>query len=429
MLPALACAAPASGQHEHRRPTILHVSPQGSDSAAATKGGPWRTLQQAANAARPGDTVIVHPGMYAGFVLGWDNPQGGLAGATITFQAEPGAIIASRNGKTPDGIDLEPGCGYVTIKGFTVTNANRDIRRAGIRVSGSDHVSVIGNTCQDAGTWGIFGSHSNYLLIQKNVTAKSTNEHGIYVSNSANFVVIQGNTVFGNNRCGIHLNGDASQGGNGLITNALIENNVIYDNGKKGGAAINGDGLQDSLIRCNLLFDNHSSGIALFRDDGAQGSMRNFVVNNTILMASDARWALNINSVSTGNVLCNNILLNANPSHGSIQLTADSRSGMISDFNIVEDRFTFDGDTRRGLAEWRAATGQDQHSKISKPSEIFVDADAHDYHLLPDGPAIHAGIGSLGSHQAPRADLEGKPLSEAPDLGAYQCRAKRVDAH
>jgi parallel beta-helix repeat protein len=397
-----------------------YVSPQGNDLAAGTLRAPWRTLQHAANAARPGDTINVRAGTYSGFVLGWDNPQGGTPGAPITFRAEPGAIIASRNGKTPDGIDLEPGCGNIVIQGFTINNASGTIRRAGIRVTGSDHVNVVGNTCTANGDWGIFTSHSAYTLIQNNVAGNSVKQHGIYVSNSSDHPSVIGNTVFGNANCGIHLNGDLSQGEKGLITNALVENNIIYNNGKTGGSAINCDGLQNSVIRCNLLFDNHSNGIALFREDGAQGSTGNFVVNNTIVMASDARWALNINGGSAGNTVCNNILFDANPASGSIRLAPDSRSGFVSDYNIVENRFSRDEDKLDSLAGWRAATGQDKHSMVSTPAETFVNAAAHDFQLLQRSPAIRAGTATFNSRQAPRADLEGKAYGDAPDIGAYQ---------
>src|SRR5438067_1719882 len=78
------------------------------------------------------------------------------ADAPITFLADPGTIITGRNAKTADGIDLEPGCAYVVIQGFTVNNASGSITRAGIRVTGSDHVTVRANTTDNNGTWGIF---------------------------------------------------------------------------------------------------------------------------------------------------------------------------------------------------------------------------------------------------------------------------------
>ena len=82
------------------------------------------------------------------------------------------------------------------------------------------------------------------------------------------------------------MNGDASQGGDGTISGALVEGNVIYGNGAGGGSGINMDGVIDSVVRNNLLYDNHASGISLYRIDGATGSTNNVVVNNTIINAS-----------------------------------------------------------------------------------------------------------------------------------------------
>lgn len=113
--------------------------------------------------------------------------------------------------------------------------------------------------------------------------------------------VVRRNVVWGNHGNGIHFNGDLSQGGNGLILNALVERNIIYDNGLGGGSGINCDGVQNSRIQNNLLYNNHASGISLYRIDAADGAKNNVVVNNTIVQAADGRWALNIKNGSTGN--------------------------------------------------------------------------------------------------------------------------------
>ena len=82
---------------------------------------------------------------------------------------------------------------------------------------------------------------SGSALIENNVTSRSQQQHGIYFANSADRPILRGNTVWGNRVCGIHMNGDRTQGGAGIIKGALVENNVIYDNGQKGGAGINAD--------------------------------------------------------------------------------------------------------------------------------------------------------------------------------------------
>src|SRR5689334_13247136 len=44
--------------------STYYVATNGSDSADGSAGAPFRTIQQAANRAQPGDTVLVHGGTY-----------------------------------------------------------------------------------------------------------------------------------------------------------------------------------------------------------------------------------------------------------------------------------------------------------------------------------------------------------------------------
>jgi parallel beta-helix repeat protein len=362
--------------------------------------------------------------------MGWDTPIAGTASAPITFNATAGVVINARNGKTPDGIDFEPGCNYITIERFTIENpAGGSITRAGIRVAGSDHVSVLNNTIDNCGTWGIFTSHANYVLVEGNTASNAQKQHGIYISNACVGPVVRGNTVFGNANCGIQFNGDLSQGGTGVITNAIVEQNIVYNNGATGGAAINCDGLQNSIIRNNLLYGNHSSGIALYHIDAAAGAINNQVVNNTIINAADSRPAININSESTGNTLFNNIIydLNSSSLRGAITITSDSLSGFHSDYNFVDPRFIVD-DSAETLSQWQA-TGNDTHSTpltLSQMQSLFSNYAGNNYTLAAKSLAIDAGVSGLLNGSvlvpAPGNDLAGvsRPQGPAWDVGAYE---------
>lgn len=393
--------------------STYHVATTGSDGANGSQQAPWATLQHAADSVIAGDVVIVQAGKYAGFDLSTD----GTASNPITFHAEAGVLIDQPNARTPDGINLE-GADYIIIEGFTV----RGVPRAGIRSVVNHHVILRGNTADQNGRWGIFTGFSDDLLIENNVASRSQAEHGIYVSNSGDRPVIRLNTVFGNFAAGIHMNGDLSQGGDGIISGALVERNTIYDNGKGGGSAINADGVQDSRFQNNLLYSNHASGISLFRIDGAAGSKDNVVINNTIFQAADGRWALNIQNGSTGNTVYNNILLNQHSFRGSIDISANSLAGFESDHNVVMDRFTTDGgDSILTLAQWQAATGQDKDSIVAVPNALFVDADGDNFHLAGTSPALDAGTSLL----APLVDLEGnpRPRGDGFDIGAFETQA------
>lgn len=397
-----------------------YVAPTGSDSNDGT-GNPWLTLQKAANTVVAGDTVIIRSGNYAGFVMGWDTPQSGTESQPITFRADPGATITSRNVHTADGIDLE-GTSYITIDGFTITNGGGTITRAGIRVSSlSGTGNIVRNNYIDGmGRWGIFTSFSENVLIENNTTINSIAEHGIYVSNSADNPIIRNNLTYGNSKAGIQINSDITQGGDGIVSNALIERNIIYNNGiPGGGSAINLDGTHEAVVQNNLLYNNHSSGIALFKGDAATGAKNNVIVNNTLVMAVDARWAININSGSTGNKLYNNILFNNSATKGSITIDASSLTGFVSNNNVLVNRFSADGgDDIISLADWQGTVGQDSRSFISTSTATFVSATTNDYHLDQNSTAIDAGT----AIKAPANDLEDnpRPTGSGYEIGAYE---------
>src|SRR5262249_8146009 len=154
------------------------------------------------------------------------------------------------------------------------------------------------------------------------------------------------------------------------------------DNGKGGASGINADGVQNSIFRNNLIYNTHASGISLYRIDGGGASTGNLVVNNTVLVASDGRWALNIQNASTGNTVYNNIFYNSSSTRGSVDISSDSLAGFTSNYNVMMDRFTTNGGTSiQTLAQWQASTGQDKNSLVATPVQLFVNPSANDYHL------------------------------------------------
>lgn len=396
----------------------FYVSTNGNDAAVGSITAPWRTIQRATRDVLPGDLIIVRPGRYAGFVLGWDGPQNGTVTNPITFRGEPGAIVESRNIRTADGINLE-GASFIIIEGFSIQN-NGTITRAGIRSVTNQSVLIRNNQVDLSGRWGIFTGFSNSVTIENNVTSRAQIEHGIYVSNSCVNPVVRNNRIWGNAGNGIHLNGDVSQGGNGLILNALVEKNIIYDNGRSGGAGINGDGVQFSKIVNNVLYNNHASGISLYKIDGADGAKNNLVAHNTILMASDGRWALNVQNGSTGNQVRNNVLYTTHAFRGSIDISVDSLSGFTSDYNVVMERFTTDGGTVVNLAQWRQRTGQDLHSLIALPGALFMNVTGNDYHLSASSPARDVGV-VLADVKTDRDGIM-RSIGSTSDIGAYEYR-------
>ncbi|MBC7773365.1 MAG: right-handed parallel beta-helix repeat-containing protein [Pyrinomonadaceae bacterium] len=438
-----------------------HVAPPaagGNDVSPGSAALPWATLQRAANVVTAGDTVVVHPGTYAGFNLG--QPHTGTAAAPITFTAQSGVLInteaARFNGQSHHARINMDTVGHIVIEGFEVTGTNDQRNsKAGIRmVAPSDtpptvagFITIRNCHVHHNGEWGIFSGHVHNITVENNEVHNTYDEHGVYLSNSADNHVVRGNRIYDNSSQGFHCNSDVSQGGDGVTTGVLVENNIIWNNAigsvyidgagvqrtsVGGGSAINFDGVQDSLIRNNLLYNNHASGISLYRIDGLLPASDNVVVNNTIINGSTAnpatRWCVNISDGSTGNTLFNNILLNYHASRGSVIIDVASRVGFTSDYNIVMDRLDPDGDgptPALSLVQWRAMTGQDVHS-ISLPqgawAGLFVDAPANQYLLRQTSAARDIGWSTVAGHAAPTSDLRGalRPSGGAFDIGAYE---------
>jgi parallel beta-helix repeat protein len=413
--------------------TTYYVAPGGSDyNDGTSRSDPLATIQDGEFQVQAGDTVIVEPGTYAGFDMGYiSSPVSGTPTQPITFEADPSApagsvIINSRELDTENGIDLEAGDNYVVIKGFTIINSDSSITRAGINVGGCSYVSLLDNTISGCGLWGILGGFDDHLLVQGNNVSGSIGQHGIYVGDSSTNISIIGNTCYNNRLAGIQLNGDLNDGNPGIIVNALIADNTIYGNGYGGGSAINCDGVTNSVIENNLLYDNHQGGISLFQYDGATGSTNNVVVNNTVDMASDGGWALNINTDSTGNVVFDNVFMNDNPDNiGDISIDDSSLPGLVSDHNILMGLESLDGgDTYTDIGTWRSTTGQDAHSIVLAPGATFMNEAGNNYQLKSNSGGITMGVASFGGSAAPLTDIYGNSRTATGnwEIGAFQAQ-------
>jgi len=390
----------------------------GNDGGPGSYSAPWLTLQHAADLVHKGDRVIVRAGNYAGFYL----DTTGEPDLPIEFIAQPGVLIDQDNGRTEDGINLE-GASYITIEGFAVTGMGR----AGVRSVLAEFVTIRNVHAYNNNQWGIFTGFVDNLLIENNETSGSVLEHGIYVSNSGDYPVLRGNYSWGNHGSGIHMNGDRFQGGDGIITGALVSGNRIYNNAASvgggplgGGSGINMDGVQSSRIENNLVYNNHASGISLYRIDGGGGSTGNIVINNTVHQPSNGRWALNITDAATGNTVLNNIFVSEHATRGSISVSANSVPGLVSNYNVVESPLSADGGnpaTTLTFAQWQAA-GRDLNSKVADAASLFVNPAAGDYRLKPGAAAIDAGTMTL----APTVDFFGlvRPQGAGYDAGAIE---------
>jgi parallel beta-helix repeat protein len=413
-----------------------YVATNGNDTFNGSSANPWATLQHAVETIAPGDTILVRSGTYAGCRI----RNSGSVSLPKTLARDAGATVVINTPGPQNShtslIEIENGSGSeVTdwiVDGFEVANSPHhgiDIRitnRITIRNCYAHH------SAPSASGDGIFLAFSSHPLIENNEVAFNT-EHGIYDSNSADYPTIRGNRSHDNSGGGIQLNADYSSKcpcgttvRDGIISFALIENNVIYNNGVNGGSALNMDGVDDSVFRNNLLYGNHAFGISLFSTDGSHGSSRNKVYNNTIVQAIDGRWCLNIpkskgnGGSPVGNVVKNNILYTERTDKGAIDVYSTAAGVLTSDYNVVVDRFSTNGGTSvtSTLAQWRTF-GYDAHSLISTATALFVNPAGSDYRLTTGSPAIDAGT-NLSPDVV--ADIVGttRPQRTAYDIGCYE---------
>jgi len=356
--------------------TTYYVSPTGSDSGSCTSAAPCKTINRAADLVGPGDKVVVAAGTYGTFTI----DRSGTAPSPITFQANGEVIIDNPAGY---GIYID-NSSYLIIDGFTVQNT----RQKGIAARGATPTApmrgliIRNNTVRNSQEEGMYLSEVNGSLIENNTITDvglarvETSGHGIYLANAgSDNTTIRGNTFQANPSgsigAGIHMNGDISVGGDGVISGLVIEGNWFLGGFNN---ALSMDGVQDSDVRNNVILDPGHHGLRAFKIDGAQGPKNLRVVNNTIR-------ALSGNAVKTSDdtgasVVFNNILVGG------------------------------DGATAFG-------TSATQGNNVTT---FLVDVTNY----APSGAAVGGGVSSLGGVTAPDKDINGKDRSAPYDIGAVQ---------
>ena len=111
----LACAgvlAGMAGQLRAAKCVVDQAAPGAADTSPETQEKPFKTVQHAADGAKPGETVCVMAGKYDERVR---VKAGGAEGQPITFRAMPRRVA------TVSGFDLQ--ASYLRIEGFDITAA------------------------------------------------------------------------------------------------------------------------------------------------------------------------------------------------------------------------------------------------------------------------------------------------------------------
>ena len=394
-----------------------YVATTGNDSNTGSAAAPFKNVQKAVGVVAPGDTVVIKPGAHRAFELRNIN---GAAGAPITFRGEPGAIIDRNLGGgngyrniefyggsyiTIDSLELidsDPMRGPIVDCSTTLTgshsgrNAIKLNRTAGSGTPYPRHLIFSNLHVHDVGGSAILGSAEESQLINSHIHDlgdMATNQlaYGTYIKGRR--WIIRGNRIHNNNGNGMRTGNDPSTSTTELLVDAIIENNLIYNNGGRGahpsgptGCRIitGGDGIvvwhgSGNIIRNNVLNNNLSYGIRV-NEDFTLNNKPNLVYNNTVYK-SGFQGLYCYDGEST--IVKNNI------------------SYLSGRENI------FSG-----------CVNQLSNNLITDPR--FVNPAAGDFHLLSGSPAINAGANlfSVGVTK----DFAGgaRPQTGPFEIGAYE---------
>lgn len=261
-------------------------------------GYPYSKIQDALNAARPGDTIVVKDGAVyeESLTIPMDNITLDLNGATVrgTYVEDVGISLNDRS--------------HVTIKNGAVQN----FAFAAIQLVNSDNNRVENMRTENSRS-GVFLWNSNYNILTNNVANNSKN-CGIFLNNGSSHNTISNNDVNWNGECGLA----AYDGTNYNVFENNLASNQKYEFGINLGHSAN-----FNQIINNTANSNYWSGITLHhncenntvennvansnRQNGIHimfGSSHNLIRNNTAL--NNGEWQIIDDETCVGNTFSNN---------------------------------------------------------------------------------------------------------------------------
>jgi hypothetical protein len=352
----------------------LYVSSAGSDSNDGSESAPFRSILVASKVAKPGTTVHVAAGTYAG---GFTTVVSGTASARITYVSEVqyGAKIVGAGTASNESGWWNRG-DYVDIKGFEIdgSGAQASSWRFGFYGSGS-YTTFQGNKVHD-------------ILTDPAAFANASRGGGGAGVEMDNYYGAVFGSVIGNIVYDIGPFGQASGLVHGIyqVESGTVANNVVYN--VVGNGVVTWHGARDIQIVNNTIDNARDGGILVGSgDSGASPTSGNYITVANNIVTNSIRGIFETGITGLNNQYINNLLYNNTTSAVRLQ-------------NGLTDTGTIRADPK------------------------FVDAVGRDYRLQAGSPAIDAGVAT----PSPSTDLDGhaRPMGAAPDIGAYEHAARTI---